>query len=273
VEEGEIHAICGENGAGKSTLMKVLSGVYPQGSYEGEILLRGRPVAFQGIRASEAAGVAIIHQELALVPELSIRENLFLGHEVARAGVIDWVRADARARELLERVGLQERPGTAVKHLGVGKQQLVEIAKALGKDVRLLILDEPTAALNEGDSEHLLGLLRGLRDQGVTCILISHKLGEILRIADAVTLLRDGRSVETLRLTGEGREEVDEDASSEAWWVAPWGLGFPSGPPPSGSPSSRSGIGRCATPRTRIGSSARGSPSSSGGGRSWASRG
>jgi len=236
VEEGEIHAICGENGAGKSTLMKVLSGVYPQGSYEGEILLRGRPVAFQGIRASEAAGVAIIHQELALVPELSIRENLFLGHEVARAGVIDWVRADARARELLERVGLQERPGTAVKHLGVGKQQLVEIAKALGKDVRLLILDEPTAALNEGDSEHLLGLLRGLRDQGVTCILISHKLGEILRIVDAVTLLRDGRSVETLRLTGEGREEVDEDRLIRGMVGRSLGARFPERTSPIGEP-------------------------------------
>ena len=211
VEEGEVHGICGENGAGKSTLMKVLSGVYPQGSFGGEILLRGRPAAFRGIRDSEAAVVAIIHQELALVPELSITENLFLGHEVARGGVIDWVRADARARELLDRVGLRERPGTAVKHLGVGKQQLVEIAKALGKEVRLLILDEPTAALNEGDSEHLLGLLRGLRDQGVTCILISHKLGEVLGIADGVTILRDGRSVETLRLTGEGKERVDED--------------------------------------------------------------
>ncbi|MBP8284654.1 MAG: ATP-binding cassette domain-containing protein, partial [Chromatiaceae bacterium] len=173
VEAGEIHAICGENGAGKSTLMKVLSGVYPHGSYAGDILLEGQPVAFKDIRASEQAGIAIIHQELALVPELSITENLFLGNEVARAGVIDWVRAKARARELMARVGLREDPDTAIKNIGVGKQQLVEIAKALGKEVRLLILDEPTAALNEDDSAHLLDLLRGLRTKGITAIMIS----------------------------------------------------------------------------------------------------
>jgi putative multiple sugar transport system ATP-binding protein len=211
VEEGEIHAICGENGAGKSTLMNVLSGVYPHGSYKGEILLRGQPVAFDGIRASEAAGIVIIHQELALIPELSITENLFLGHEVARAGIIDWAPARVRAQELMDRIGLRERPDTVIKHLGVGKQQLAEIAKALGKDVRLLILDEPTAALNEEDSAHLLDQLRGLRDEGITCILISHKLGEILAIADAITIIRDGQSVETLRMTGEGADAVNED--------------------------------------------------------------
>jgi putative multiple sugar transport system ATP-binding protein len=211
VEEGEIHAICGENGAGKSTLMNVLSGVYPHGSYEGEILLKGQPVAFDGIRASEAAGIVIIHQELALIPELSITENLFLGHEVARAGIIDWGLARARAQELMDRVGLNERPDAAIKYLGVGKQQLVEIAKALGKDVRLLILDEPTAALNESDSAHLLDILRGLRDGGITCIVISHKLNEVLSIADAITIIRDGQSVETLHVTGKGAEAVDED--------------------------------------------------------------
>lgn len=211
VGEGEIHAVCGENGAGKSTLMNVLSGVYPHGSYEGEILLRGHPVAFDGIRASEAAGIVIIHQELALIPELSIAENLFLGHEIARAGIIDWTRSRVRAQELMDRVGLCERPETAIKNLGVGKQQLVEIAKALGKDVRLLILDEPTAALNEEDSAHLLDLLRGLRDSGITCILISHKLGEILSIADAITIIRDGQSVETMHITGDGAEKVNED--------------------------------------------------------------
>ena len=207
VEAGEIHAICGENGAGKSTLMKVLSGVYSHGSYTGEILLRGQPVAFKDIRASEQAGIAIIHQELALIPELSITENLFLGNEVARAGIIDWARAKARARELMARVGLREDPDTAIKHIGVGKQQLVEIAKALGKDVRLLILDEPTAALNEEDSAHLLDLLRGLRAKGITAIMISHKLNEIRAVADAITIIRDGQSIETLRVDA----GVDED--------------------------------------------------------------
>jgi len=199
VAEGEIHALCGENGAGKSTLMNVLSGVHPHGTYTGEILLRGRPAAFKDIRASERAGIAIIHQELSLVPELSITENLFLGNETARAGVIDWRAAKARARGLLERVGLREDPATAIKDIGVGKQQLVEIAKALGKEAGILILDEPTAALNEEDCRHLLDLLRELRGRGVACILISHKLNEVRAVADAVTILRDGRSVETLR--------------------------------------------------------------------------
>ena len=236
VEKGEIHAICGENGAGKSTLMNVLSGVYPYGSYEGDIFLRGQPVAFDGIRASEAAGIVIIHQELALIPELSITENLFLCHEVARAGIIDWARADVRARELMDRVGLCERPETAIKHLGVGKQQLVEIAKALGKDVRLLILDEPTAALNEEDSAHLLDLLRGLRGGGMTCILISHKLDEILAIADAITIIRDGQSVETLRLTGDGAETVDEDRLIRGMVGRSLGARFPERTPVIGAP-------------------------------------
>ncbi|WP_435207981.1 multiple monosaccharide ABC transporter ATP-binding protein [Micromonospora sp. bgisy143] len=199
VRRGEIHAICGENGAGKSTLMKVLSGVHPSGSYDGEILFDGKPMQFRGIRDSEANGIVIIHQELALVPYLSIAENLFLGNERrGRTGLIDWNKANAEAAELLASVGLHENPVTPVIQLGVGKQQLVEIAKALSKKVRLLILDEPTAALNDVDSAHLLGLLRQLKEQGITCIMISHKLNEITAIADSTTVIRDGRTVETL---------------------------------------------------------------------------
>ena len=201
VRRGEIHAICGENGAGKSTLMKVLSGVYPTGSYEGEIVFDGQPVTFNGIRDSEHVGIVIIHQELALVPYLSVAENIFLGNERrGRGGLIDWNRANAEAGELLRSVGLDENPVTPVGQLGVGKQQLVEIAKALSKDVRLLILDEPTAALNDTDSAHLLDLLRRLRDRGITCIMISHKLNEITAVSDNVTVIRDGKTVETLSL-------------------------------------------------------------------------
>ncbi len=199
VQRGEIHAICGENGAGKSTLMKVLSGVYPAGSYDGEIVYDGQPVRFHGIRDSEHVGIVIIHQELALVPYLSIAENIFLGNErTGRGGLIDWNLANADAARLLREVGLQENPVTQIAELGVGKQQLVEIAKALSKDVRLLILDEPTAALNDTDSAHLLDLLRALRDRGITCIMISHKLNEIVSIADRTTVIRDGMTVETM---------------------------------------------------------------------------
>jgi putative multiple sugar transport system ATP-binding protein len=199
VRRGEVHAICGENGAGKSTLMKVLSGVYPAGSYDGEILFEGQVSNFSGIRDSEHAGIVIIHQELALVPYLSIAENIFLGNERrGRGGLIDWNKANAEAAALLHSVGLQENPTTPVGQLGVGKQQLVEIAKALSKDVKLLILDEPTAALNDTDSAHLLGLIRQLRERGITSIIISHKLNEIIAIADQTTVIRDGRSVETL---------------------------------------------------------------------------
>ncbi|AGM06896.1 multiple monosaccharide ABC transporter ATP-binding protein [Amycolatopsis keratiniphila] len=198
VRRGEIHAICGENGAGKSTLMKVLSGVYAHGSYDGEIVFDGEPCAFSAIRDSERRGIVIIHQELALCQQLSIAENIFLGNEKARGGLIDWNRTNAEAGELLRRVGLRENPVTPVLDIGVGKQQLVEIAKALSKEVKLLILDEPTAALNDDDSAHLLELLRGLRDDGVTCVLISHKLNEIAAIADSITILRDGRTIETL---------------------------------------------------------------------------
>jgi putative multiple sugar transport system ATP-binding protein len=198
VAPGEVHAICGENGAGKSTLMKVLSGVYPHGTYEGEILFEGEEVAFGSINDSEAKGIVIIHQELALVPYLSVAENIFLGNERVRRGLIDWNQANSEAAALLRRVGLDELPVTPVGHLGVGKQQLVEIAKALSKKVRLLILDEPTAALNDTDSEHLLGLLRQLQAEGITSIMISHKLNEIAEIADSTTIIRDGRTIETL---------------------------------------------------------------------------
>jgi putative multiple sugar transport system ATP-binding protein len=208
VRQGDVHAICGENGAGKSTLMKVLSGVHPHGTYDGSIRFNGHDVQFGTIRDSERAGIVIIHQELALIPELSIAENIFLGNEETKNGVIDWVKTNNRARELLARVGLAEDPETPIKNIGVGKQQLVEIAKALAKEVKLLILDEPTAALNEEDSRHLLDLIRGLQSRGITCIMISHKLNEIEAIADAITIIRDGRTVETLHVR-EGA--VDED--------------------------------------------------------------
>jgi putative multiple sugar transport system ATP-binding protein len=198
VRRGEIHAICGENGAGKSTLMKVLSGVYPHGSYQGEIVFDGQECRFDNIRDSERRGIVIIHQELALCPQLSIAENIFLGNERATRGLIDWNRTNYEATKLLARVELNELAVTQVSDLGVGKQQLVEIAKALSKEVRLLILDEPTAALNDEDSAHLLDLLRGLRDEGITCVIISHKLNEIAAIADSITILRDGRLVEAL---------------------------------------------------------------------------
>jgi putative multiple sugar transport system ATP-binding protein len=198
VETGEIHAICGENGAGKSTLMKVLSGVYPHGSYEGDILYDGEVRAFRDIRDSEHVGIIIIHQELALVPLLSIAENIFLGNEVSRRGVINWDEAFSRTRELLAQVGLSEAPTTLIKDIGVGKQQLVEIAKALSKKVRLLILDEPTASLNERDSQALLDLLLEFKAKGLTSIMISHKLNEIARVADSITVIRDGSTVSTL---------------------------------------------------------------------------
>ena len=207
VERGEVHAICGENGAGKSTLMKVLSGVHPNGTYEGEIIFEGRPATFSGIRDSEKSGVVIIHQELALSPFLSIAENIFLGNEQQRAGRIDWNATNLKAAELLNRVGLAENPITKITDIGVGKQQLVEIAKALSKDVKLLILDEPTAALNDEDSAHLLGLISGLRDHGITSIIISHKLNEIKAIADRVTIIRDGQTIETLDLDADDISE------------------------------------------------------------------
>jgi putative multiple sugar transport system ATP-binding protein len=208
VRRGEIHAICGENGAGKSTLMKVLSGVYPHGSYTGDIEFDGELCNFGGIRDSERRGIVIIHQELALIPHLSIAENIFLGNERVHRGLIDWNRTNAEAGALLHRVGLRDNPVTPAMDLGVGKQQLVEIAKALSKEVRLLILDEPTAALNESDSRHLLDLLLEFRERGITCVIISHKLNEIEAVADTTTILRDGRTIETLDMRG---KDVSED--------------------------------------------------------------
>jgi putative multiple sugar transport system ATP-binding protein len=198
VRQGEVHAICGENGAGKSTLMKVLSGVHPHGSYEGDILFEGETCEFKDIRASEQRGIVIIHQELALVPFLSIAENIFLGNEHASGGFINWNETLKHATELLRRVGLTDHPETRIADIGVGKQQLVEIAKALSKKVKLLILDEPTAALNDEDSGKLLDLILELKNQGITSIIISHKLNEIRRVADSVTIIRDGKSIETL---------------------------------------------------------------------------
>jgi len=203
VERGRVHAICGENGAGKSTLMKVLSGVYPHGTYTGDIVFENETMEFKDIRDSEKSGIVIIHQELALSPYLSIAENIFLGNERQKRGFIDWDETNAEAAKLLARVGLGDNPTTVVREIGVGKQQLVEIAKALSKNVKLLILDEPTAALNDEDSAHLLDLIRHLKEQGITSIIISHKLNEIKAIADEVTIIRDGRTIETLDLAGD----------------------------------------------------------------------
>lgn len=208
VHRSNIHSICGENGAGKSTLMKVLSGVYPHGSYEGQIIYMGSEIAFKDIKESESAGIVIIHQELTMIPELSITENIFMGNEVVKHGLIDWDAARRRTVDLLTRVGLTVNPDTLIKNLGVGQQQLVEIAKALSKNVKLLILDEPTSALNEADSANLLELMRGMKSKDITCIMISHKLNEIAAISDAVTVIRDGRAVETYPVEA---GHVDED--------------------------------------------------------------
>lgn len=198
VKKGEIHALVGENGAGKSTLMKVLSGVYPTGTYQGEILIEDQPQSFSGIKESEAAGIAVIYQELALVKYMNVAENIFLGNEVKdRNGAINWPETYARARDLLSEVHLDIPPETKIINIGIGHQQLTEIAKALSKNTRLLVLDEPTAALNESESANLLSIIRKLKEKGVTCIYISHKLEEVLEIADSVTVLRDGRTIET----------------------------------------------------------------------------
>ena len=204
---GQVHALVGENGAGKSTLMNVLGGVHPAGSFEGELLLDGEARSFRGPADSLAAGIAVIHQELALVKELSVCENILLGSEVARGGLVDWNASHARARAALDRVGLDVPTGTRVRELGVGQQQLVEIAKALSRDARILVLDEPTAALSESDADRLLGILRTLAGRGVGCAYISHRLREVLSVADRVTVLRDGRTV-----WSGPREGLTEDA-------------------------------------------------------------
>jgi len=208
VRRGEIHALVGENGAGKSTLMEVLSGVHPYGSYSGDIYFEGKECQFRDITQSEAVGLVIIHQELALIPFLSIAENLFLGNERAKNGVIDWNKTISDAEALLKKVGLKESHSTLITNMGVGKQQQVEIAKALAKEVRLLILDEPTASLNESDSEKLLELLLQLKKNGISSILISHKIGEVSKVADSITILRDGATIETLDCA---KETITED--------------------------------------------------------------
>lgn len=198
VEEGEIHCLIGENGAGKSTLMKVLSGVYPYGEYEGDIVYQGKVQQFNKISDSVEVGIAIIYQELALFPDLSVYENIYIGNEVKKGSVINWNQTIVKAKAMLNKVNLKVNPEVLIKDLGVGKQQLVEIAKALSKDVKLLILDEPTAALNEDDSENLLELIKQLKKQGISCIMISHKLKEVVAIADKATVLRDGQTICTL---------------------------------------------------------------------------
>ncbi len=195
VKKGEIHCLVGENGAGKSTLMKVLSGVWKYGTYTGDIVYDGEVQQFKSIADSEGKGIAIIYQELALFPELSVYENIFLGHEVLKGRVIDWNETIVRSKDYLKKVRLNIDPSIKVKELNTGKQQLVEIAKALSKNCRLLIFDEPTSSLNEDDSENLLNIMRELRSQGITCIMISHKLREVTAIADTITVLRDGSTI------------------------------------------------------------------------------
>ena len=207
VMEGEIHALVGENGAGKSTLMNVLSGIFPYGTYEGEIVYQEEPCRFYSIKDSEEKGIVIIHQELALIPYMTIGENMFLGNERGSNCRINWNETYERAEELLHTVGLKESARTLVKDIGVGKQQLVEIAKALAKEAKLLILDEPTASLNEAESKALLNLLVAFQQQGMTSILISHKLNEIAYVADKITVLRDGAVIETLE---KGTDHITE---------------------------------------------------------------
>ena len=208
VKKGSIHALVGENGAGKSTLMNVLSGIYPYGSYSGDIVYEGEVCKFSKITESESKGIVIIHQELALVPYMTIGENMFLGNERGRAMAIDWDATYAEADKYLRIVGLTESSRTLIKDIGVGKQQMVEIAKALAKHARLLILDEPTSSLNETDSRALLDLLLQFKSEGMTCIIISHKLNEVSYVADEITVIRDGSTIETIDNAG---HDIDED--------------------------------------------------------------
>lgn len=210
VKKGEIHALVGENGAGKSTLMKILSGVYPSSTYEGEIIVKGQKQSFEKIKDSEKVGIAIIYQELALVKQLSIAENIFLGNEFVEKGKINWEKTYSEAKKLLKEVRLEDNTETKIIELGIGKQQLVEIAKAISKNIEILILDEPTAALNENDTENLLDIIKELRNKGVTCIYISHKLSEVSAIADTVTIIRDGKAICTRDMHGAERLSEDE---------------------------------------------------------------
>ncbi len=207
VERGEIHALVGENGAGKSTLMNILSGVYPYGSYSGEILYESQECKFNTLRDSEDRGIVIIHQELALIPTLSIAENMFLGNERTGRWGINWDETFHQAEKHMRQVGLKDSPETLIKDIGTGKQQLIEIAKALSKNVKLLILDEPTSSLNEEDTKMLLDLLLEFKKQGMTSIIISHKLGEVAYVADNITVIRDGASIETIQNTTHNIDE------------------------------------------------------------------
>ncbi|MEN8907049.1 MAG: xylose ABC transporter ATP-binding protein [Clostridiales bacterium] len=206
LKKGTIHSLCGENGAGKSTLMKVLSGVYPNGTFQGEIIVKSKAEKFNNIKDSEKVGISIIYQELALVKQMNVCENIFLGNEINKIGVINLDKAFLETEKLLKEVGLNINPATKVGYLGIGQQQLIEIAKAISKDTDILILDEPTAALNEAETDNLLNLLIKLKDQGVTLIYISHKLNEVFRISDYITILRDGKTVGTYE-----RDQLNED--------------------------------------------------------------
>ncbi len=209
IKPNQIHALVGENGAGKSTLMNILSGVYSYGSYEGDIIVNGAICHFKNIRESETKGIAIIHQELALIPTLSIAENVFVGNEQTSNGItVNWNKTRLKTIEIIKKVGLHANIETKVMDLGMGKQQLVEISKALSKDVKILILDEPTAALNDEESLHLLNLILDLKEHGITCIIISHKLQEVIKVADAITVIRDGETIETLV---KGEDQITED--------------------------------------------------------------
>jgi putative multiple sugar transport system ATP-binding protein len=270
VRQGEIHALVGENGAGKSTLMKVLSGVYPHGDYDGNIVYDGEERHFRDITDSEALGIIIIHQELALIPLLSIAENIFIASPPSRFGVIDRDAVYKRSQQLLAKVGLNEAPDTLVTNIGVGKQQLVEIAKALSKQVRLLILDEATASLNESDSAALLDLLLEFRSQGMSAILISHKLNEVARVADRITVLRDGRTVDTLDCEAGA---VEEDRISARWWIATSNIASRNASLISATSCSRSRTGRSIIRSMRTGRLSRMSTSMSAVARSRASPG
>jgi ABC-type sugar transport system ATPase subunit len=206
--EGEVHALCGENGAGKSTLIKVLSGIHPAGSYEGTVEMGGSPVRFHNIADAQKARIAVIYQELALIREMTIAENIFLGSEPKTGWRIDWNLMYSKSRDLMKFFGLSLDPAARVGDLGVGQQQLVEILKALSKNSRILLLDEPTAALAESEVEILLNIIRGLKEKGITCVYISHKLDEVFSIADRITVLRDGRSIVTLDKSATTKGEV-----------------------------------------------------------------
>ena len=211
IKKGEIHSICGENGAGKSTLMSCISGVYPKGSYEGRVLYKNHETNYHSVKDSEKEGLAIIHQELALSPYLSIYENMFLGHMQTKFGIINWNKYIKDSKKYLDTVGLNEQPETIVSKLGIGKQQLVEIARALSKKTELLILDEPTSSLNDDESEKLLHLILEFKRQGITSVMISHKLNEVLKVADTVTVLRDGKSISTYDVKGANGRELTEE--------------------------------------------------------------